>query len=61
MSAPPARVRYSPDLYIDSGNHLLYENKYHTNLTGQERFQSLHNSSDNSLNRLIEPLKGGGK
>jgi hypothetical protein len=58
MSTPPVSVRFYIDLYIDSGNHILYESKYHTNMPGQERFQSLHNSADNIL---IEPFKGGGK
>jgi hypothetical protein len=57
----PVSVRFYLDLYVDSGNHLLYRSKYHTKMPGQERFQNLRGSSDNALKRLIEPLKGDGK
>jgi hypothetical protein len=61
MPMQPVRGRFYLDLYIDSGNHLLYESKYHTNMPGQEHFQNSLGSSDESLKRFIEPLKGGGK
>jgi len=61
MSMPPVRGRFYLDLYIDSGNLLLYESKYHTNVPGQERFQNSLGFSDKSLKNFIEPRKGGGK
>jgi hypothetical protein len=61
MPMQPARGRCYLDLYVDSGNHLLYESKYHINMPGQERFQNSLGSSDESLKRIIEPRKGGGK
>jgi len=61
MTMQPVRGRFYLDLYIDSGNHLLYESKYHTNMPGQEHFQNSLGSSDESLKRFIETRKRGGK